>query len=87
MTNPFLSSPTAMPGKIDDLFGASDMQLTNATKASDDLLQLGNPFADMFGAPQPAAAPNSVPPTANNMWMGNSNGKSLRDFLLKKIEE
>lgn len=43
-------------------------------KASDDLLQLaGNPFADMFGAPQPAAAPTTQ--TQNNMWMTNGNGK------------
>lgn len=43
-------------------------------KASDDLLQLaGNPFADMFGAPQPATA--STTQTQNNMWMTNGNGK------------
>lgn len=41
-------------------------------KASDDLLQLGNPFADMFSA---APAQPAQPPTNNNnMWM--SNGKS-----------
>lgn len=31
------------------------MQLQQSTKASDDLLQLGNPFADMFGGPAPVA--------------------------------
>lgn len=35
------------------------------SKASDDLLQLGNPFADMFSAPAPAPQAN------NNMWMNN----------------
>uniref|UniRef100_A0A1B6M7D4 ENTH domain-containing protein n=1 Tax=Graphocephala atropunctata TaxID=36148 RepID=A0A1B6M7D4_9HEMI len=72
-TNPFLvSSPTAQP--ILDLFAAPapvSEQLATATKASDDLLQLGNPFADIFsGAPaQSAPAPAAVPP--NNMWMTN----------------
>lgn len=70
VNNPFLSSPTNS-GNIVDLFGASN-QTTN-TKASDDLLQLGNPFADMFGPAQGAAAPA---PAGNNMWMGN--GKSMR---------
>ncbi|XP_065094231.1 phosphatidylinositol-binding clathrin assembly protein LAP-like isoform X3 [Ochlerotatus camptorhynchus] len=74
MTNPFLSSPPAMQGNIVDLFGGTDVQLTNPTKASDDLLQLGNPFADMFGVSQPAAGTHSVTTTANNMWMRNSNG-------------
>ena len=48
------------------------MNLFQQQKASDDLLQLaGNPFADMFGAPQPAA-PQPAPPQ-NNMWMTNGN--------------
>lgn len=67
VNNPFLSSPTNS-GNIVDLFGASN-QPTN-TKASDDLLQLGNPFADMFGPAPAAAAPA---PAGNNMWMGNGN--------------
>lgn len=54
-----------------------------SAKASDDLLQLGNPFADMFGAPAPAptvapapvgAAPQTVLPAQNNnLWMSNGN--------------
>lgn len=54
VNNPFLSSPTSS-GNIVDLFGptAASAQPPNA-KASDDLLQLGNPFADMFGAAPPA---------------------------------
>lgn len=68
MNNPFLSSPTSS-GNIVDLFGApaANAQPAN-TKASDDLLQLGNPFADMFGAPAAAPAPA---PAGGNMWMGN----------------
>lgn len=50
------------------------MPSTNA-KASDDLLQLGNPFADMFGssssATVTAAPPNQM---TNQMWMGNGAG-------------
>lgn len=71
MTNPFLSSPPATQGNIVDLFGGSDAQPANASKASDDLLQLGNPFADMFGGPQPAAVAPAATTTANNMWMSN----------------
>ena len=44
-------------------------QNVTQSKASDDLLQLGNPFADMFGSPAPAAAP--APAAGNNMWMNN----------------
>lgn len=49
--NPFLSSaPTNNQPSIVDLFGPTPTDNgTNATKASDDLLSLGNPFADMFG--------------------------------------
>lgn len=49
-----MSSPTNA-ANIVDLFGptAASAQPPNA-KASDDLLQLGNPFADMFSAPPPA---------------------------------
>lgn len=49
--NPFLSSPTNS-GNIVDLFSAPAQPHHN-TKASDDLLQLGNPFADMFGTSIP----------------------------------
>ncbi|XP_043517449.1 phosphatidylinositol-binding clathrin assembly protein LAP isoform X3 [Frieseomelitta varia] len=73
-TNPFLSSPTNNANQpIVDLFSAPSTTTTadnQPQKASDDLLQLaGNPFADMFGAPQPAAAPATQ--TQNNMWMTN----------------
>uniref|UniRef100_W8C3L6 Phosphatidylinositol-binding clathrin assembly protein LAP n=1 Tax=Ceratitis capitata TaxID=7213 RepID=W8C3L6_CERCA len=65
LTNPFLSSPPASGAgaPIVDLFGAAPATAAGAaaatsgsgaaggTKASDDLLQLGNPFADMFDAP------------------------------------
>lgn len=72
--NPFLSSPTseAAPpaptnngdaSQIIDLFGASQTdagQAALAGKASDDLLQLGNPFADMLSGT--AAAPTTAAP-------------------------
>ncbi|XKL62046.1 hypothetical protein PGB90_001879 [Kerria lacca] len=74
-TNPFLSSPTQ---PIVDLFStptptANTKNINQASKASDDLLQLGNPFADMFSQP---AAPPPVPSFANNVpnnniWMTN----------------
>ncbi|XP_017037529.1 phosphatidylinositol-binding clathrin assembly protein LAP isoform X7 [Drosophila kikkawai] len=67
LTNPFLSSPPAAQAgqPIVDLFGAASAQPAAAaaatqaqatTKASDDLLQLGNPFADMFEASAGGAA-------------------------------
>lgn len=44
-------------------------------KASDDLLQLaGNPFANMFGTPQPGA-PAGQSAGQNNMWMTNGTGE------------
>lgn len=88
-TNPFLSSPVKTETQpILDLFGApaATSNAQSATKASDDLLQLGNPFADMFSgstaAPVPAANGNGVPnffstaaPTQAtaqpNMWASN----------------
>ncbi|XP_042234541.1 phosphatidylinositol-binding clathrin assembly protein LAP-like isoform X17 [Homarus americanus] len=73
--NPFLSSPTSETApvpitnngdssQIIDLFGASQTDAavaTQASKASDDLLQLGNPFADMLTTPAASSAP--APPT------------------------
>jgi len=77
-TNPFLASGPVPQQPIVDLFGGmSDLGGMGGpaplTKASDDLLQLGNPFADMFGAP--AAAPPqthapAVPPAPVN-WPSN----------------
>lgn len=52
-----MSSPTSS-GNIVDLFGPTAASAVPANaKASDDLLQLGNPFADMFGAPAPPVQP------------------------------
>ncbi|KAF6205151.1 hypothetical protein GE061_019318 [Apolygus lucorum] len=68
-TNPFLVGSPTQP--IVDLFGApmsaGDVQSAQPGKASDDLLQLGNPFADMFGAPAPAVAPGIGQPVAAPM--------------------
>ncbi|XP_032686915.1 phosphatidylinositol-binding clathrin assembly protein LAP isoform X14 [Odontomachus brunneus] len=71
-TNPFLSSPTNNANQpIVDLFGAAPASDSQPQKASDDLLQLaGNPFANMFGTAQPAAAAQPAQ-MQNNMWMTN----------------
>lgn len=71
-TNPFLSSPTNNANQpIVDLFSAAPATDSQPQKASDDLLQLaGNPFADMFGAPQQAPPAQSAQ-VQNNMWMTN----------------
>uniref|UniRef100_A0A023F475 Putative clathrin assembly protein n=1 Tax=Triatoma infestans TaxID=30076 RepID=A0A023F475_TRIIF len=57
-TNPFLVGSPTQP--IVDLFGtpltSAEPQVQQPSKASDDLLQLGNPFADMFGGPAPVPA-------------------------------
>ncbi|XP_053961904.1 phosphatidylinositol-binding clathrin assembly protein LAP isoform X8 [Anastrepha ludens] len=95
LTNPFLSSPPASGAgaPIVDLFGAAPATAAGTaaatasggaaggttTKASDDLLQLGNPFADMFDAPVGgvgagggAAAATGGAQNANNIWMHNN---------------
>nr|NP_001246960.1 like-AP180, isoform G [Drosophila melanogaster]AFH06279.1 like-AP180, isoform G [Drosophila melanogaster] len=87
LTNPFLSSPPAAQAgqPIVDLFGAASAQpaaAAAATKASDDLLQLGNPFADMFDASGGGAAAvgaTGAALNANNLWMHNNgfNGASV----------
>ena len=87
-TNPFLAAaPAASSAPIVDLFDApvqAPVMASSSSKASDDLLQLGNPFADMFGStPAPvAAAPN---PMANQMWMSNGSGAGEEhiQFLLR----
>ncbi|XP_062525315.1 phosphatidylinositol-binding clathrin assembly protein LAP isoform X7 [Bombyx mori] len=74
--NPFLGAGAPPGGQhaIVDLFGPAPPAGAAAppAKASDDLLSLGNPFADMFGAPSApaqgsapmwAAAPQPAPPT------------------------
>lgn len=69
-----MSSPPSSSGNIVDLFGPADGASGGAapSNAMDDLLQLGNPFADMFGAPAgaPAPAPMQQQP-AGNQWMTN----------------
>ncbi|XP_055528596.1 phosphatidylinositol-binding clathrin assembly protein LAP isoform X3 [Wyeomyia smithii] len=78
ITNPFLSSPSATKRNVDDLFGgdANTQSSEIESKASDDLLQLGNPFADMFGTSQ-SAQPVTMTTAANSMWISNGiNGSS-----------
>lgn len=63
-TNPFLSEPTQSAEQpILDLFGTDApappaTQPQQQSKAIDDLLQLGNPFADVFSPPASTAATN-----------------------------
>ncbi|XP_061729524.1 phosphatidylinositol-binding clathrin assembly protein LAP isoform X5 [Cydia pomonella] len=83
--NPFLSSapPANQNQSIVDLFGPTPADAASAaSKASDDLLSLGNPFADMFGAaPQPAPVwpqqPTNgftpFPPQQNNTFVSEAN--------------
>ncbi|XP_054727048.1 phosphatidylinositol-binding clathrin assembly protein LAP isoform X11 [Anastrepha obliqua] len=105
LTNPFLSSPPASGAgaPIVDLFGAAPATAAGTaaatasggaaggttTKASDDLLQLGNPFADMFDAPVggvgagggAAAATGfngaAAPSAAANAFVSDSNFSSV----------
>ncbi|XP_031621245.1 phosphatidylinositol-binding clathrin assembly protein LAP isoform X2 [Contarinia nasturtii] len=77
--NPFLSSPTSV-GNIVDLFGPTAASAVPPnSKASDDLLQLGNPFADMFGSPAPAppAQPLVAPAPQSNAFVSDSNFSSV----------
>ncbi|XP_055378104.1 phosphatidylinositol-binding clathrin assembly protein LAP isoform X24 [Condylostylus longicornis] len=82
LTNPFLASPPASSANtnIVDLFGGDGGAAPAQTKTSDDLLQLSNPFADMFGASGGAAAPTGQAAVQgastsnnlnNNVWMSN----------------
>lgn len=64
-TNPFLSeaAPPSAEQPILDLFGAdtsapSQTQPQQQSKAIDDLLQLGNPFSDVFSPPATTTAAN-----------------------------
>lgn len=85
VNNPFLSSPTNS-GNIVDLFGGASAT-QSSTKASDDLLQLGNPFADMFGPGPTAAAPAPTQPIAgNNMWMNNGKLSINRSHFVRVID-
>ncbi|XP_055922880.1 phosphatidylinositol-binding clathrin assembly protein LAP isoform X23 [Eupeodes corollae] len=87
LTNPFLSSPPASQGNapIVDLFGVSAAPAASTTKASDDLLQLGNPFADMFdssAAPAPVGGPGfngsaTGQGSAANAFVSDSNFSSV----------
>ncbi|XP_054088837.1 phosphatidylinositol-binding clathrin assembly protein LAP isoform X11 [Zeugodacus cucurbitae] len=101
LTNPFLSSPPASSAgaPIVDLFGAAPAtaagttgaagagSAAGGTKASDDLLQLGNPFADMFDAPVGGVGAgsgvaattgfNGAPSAAANAFVSDSNFSSV----------
>ncbi|CAH0596163.1 unnamed protein product [Chrysodeixis includens] len=92
--NPFLSSAPAQSQSIVDLFGPPADTNSTTSKASDDLLSLGNPFADMFGAPAPAGAGAPLwaqppqptngfaafpPPQQNNTFVSEANFSNVFD--------
>ncbi|KAK9743515.1 GAF domain [Popillia japonica] len=71
--NPFLSSTTTASSSsqstpIVDLFAADPLPAAAQPKTSDDLLQLGNPFADAFSAPTPVQSLYQQPA---NPWLSN----------------
>ena len=86
-----MSSPSASNAgaPIVDLFGVAAAQPTanqsvGGAKASDDLLQLGNPFADMFDAPAARATTTGAqlqPLNANNLWMHNNGRLFIFTFI------
>lgn len=70
------------PAPTMDLFAMPIKQEPTPTKASDDLLQLNNPFADVFAQPTvPAAVPAAVP-MQSNIWLTNGNGNILLFYLI-----
>ncbi|XP_076272860.1 phosphatidylinositol-binding clathrin assembly protein LAP-like isoform X6 [Rhynchophorus ferrugineus] len=88
-SNPFLSGPVS-PATLSsqstpavDLFSAGPMP-TPQPKASDDLLQLSNPFADAFAQP-PSLTTSSMPPFAvqqqTSAWVANGNASGQFDPL------
>ncbi|XP_063709443.1 phosphatidylinositol-binding clathrin assembly protein LAP isoform X3 [Culicoides brevitarsis] len=81
-TNPFLSSPPAAAANtnIVDLFGAADTQTAAVApnRASDDLLGLGNPFADIFNS---APAPPVQQPAANFFTNGGAQPAATNAFV------
>ncbi|XP_057663951.1 phosphatidylinositol-binding clathrin assembly protein LAP-like isoform X2 [Diorhabda carinulata] len=62
----FTSTPTF------DLFTEEPASVNS--KASDDLLQLSNPFSDAFAQPIPQNLNAFLPPQQNNLWLTNGNG-------------
>ncbi|XP_056633249.1 phosphatidylinositol-binding clathrin assembly protein LAP-like isoform X2 [Diorhabda sublineata] len=83
--NPFLNkSPTSSTSKTSssssqftstptfDLFTEEPASVNS--KASDDLLQLSNPFSDAFAQPIPQNLNAFLPPQQNNLWLTNGNG-------------
>lgn len=80
--NPFLSnsssastvSSQSQQPQVD--FFSTEPQVSTSKKASDDLLQLGNPFMDTFPQPSVAAPMFAAPQPQQNVWMNNNiNGK------------
>ncbi|XP_044734602.1 phosphatidylinositol-binding clathrin assembly protein LAP-like isoform X2 [Chrysoperla carnea] len=106
VNNPFLSTPpsekisnpqsTASFGSSDSLFSTTT-PTTNTNKASHDLLQLNNPFADAFEQPQTQRIESALQSNnvlfQSNLWMNsgymapiiqqqsNSNNNSISEFV------
>ncbi|XP_030768151.1 phosphatidylinositol-binding clathrin assembly protein LAP isoform X2 [Sitophilus oryzae] len=83
VSNPFLSSSSSsatlssQSAQPVDLF-APDLT-TPTSKASDDLLQLSNPFADAFAQPPAlAVAPSYTVPQQTSAWIVNGNGYGVQ---------
>lgn len=64
VNNPFLSSPPKNEAPIVNFFD-NNVAAATAAKPMDDLLQLGNPFADMFSS-------NANDPPANSFVSDNN---------------
>ncbi|KAI4470419.1 clathrin assembly protein [Holotrichia oblita] len=91
--NPFLSSTTTASSSsqstpIVDLFAADPLPAAVQPKTSDDLLQLGNPFADAFTAPAPVQNLYQQPanPWLSNAADGNVIVQSYNPFLIDDTE-
>ncbi|CAH1110244.1 unnamed protein product [Psylliodes chrysocephalus] len=77
--NPFLSNSSSSTTVSSQSVSSPQFDLFTVDaasvnpRASDDLLQLSNPFADAF-TPQPTSNANSFINQQNNVWMPNRNG-------------
>lgn len=74
--NPFLNNSPANSAPVQssiptvDLLESDPVLHTSSNKASEDLLQLGNPFVDAFAPVNPPVATQP-----NNLWLANGNSK------------
>uniref|UniRef100_A0AAR5PZC3 ENTH domain-containing protein n=1 Tax=Dendroctonus ponderosae TaxID=77166 RepID=A0AAR5PZC3_DENPD len=80
--NPFLSSSSSSATVSNQSTPAVDLFTTEAPaasiKASDDLLQLSNPFVDPFNQPAPASNNFSMQQQLTSAWVVNGNGYDVQ---------